>query len=108
MASGAPANNEYEPGSLFSAPEETDDTHKGNNYFYSSLGEVIKLIKPSLENTKIGKCGQNAKFDTYILKRFGIDVHPIVFDSMVASFIINPDRKHNLDALSREYLKYNQ
>lgn len=70
------------------------------------LDEVIKLLKPILENEKINKCGQNSKFDSYIIKRFGIDVHPIKFDTMVASYLINPDDKHNLDALSRKYLNY--
>lgn len=68
--------------------------------------QVIKIIKPILENKKIGKIGQNAKFDTYILKRFGVNVSPIVFDSMVASYVLNPDDKHNLDDLSKKWLNY--
>lgn len=68
--------------------------------------EVIDIIKPILEDKNIGKIGQNAKFDSYILKRFGINVTPIVFDSMVASYVLNPDDKHNLDDLSNKWLNY--
>lgn len=67
---------------------------------------VINLLKPILENEKIGKCGQNIKFDQYILMRYGVLVAPIVFDSMVASFVLNPDEKLNLDALSEKWLNY--
>lgn len=68
--------------------------------------EVLEAIKPILEDKNIGKIGQNAKFDAYILRRFDIKVSPIVFDSMVASYVINPDEKHNLDELSKKWLNY--
>ncbi len=68
--------------------------------------DVFEVIKPLLENEKIGKCGQNVKFDMYILSRNGIDVNPIIFDSMVASYLIDPDQKHNMDALSQKWLNY--
>ncbi len=67
---------------------------------------VIDAIKPLLENPKIGKCGQNIKFDSYIVNRMGINPSPIVFDTMVADYLINPDEKHNLDALSERWLNY--
>ncbi|HRP01978.1 MAG TPA: DNA polymerase I [Candidatus Kapabacteria bacterium] len=70
------------------------------------LMEVLGLLKATLEDISIKKCGQNSKFDMYILKRFGISVNPIAFDTMVASYLINPDDKHNLDAISRKYLNY--
>ena len=70
------------------------------------LDEVVRELKPILEDDNIYKCGQNVKFDSYIIKRFGINVNPIKFDTMVASYLINPDDKHNLDALSRRYLNY--
>jgi DNA polymerase-1 len=69
--------------------------------------EVLDKLKPILSNQTIGKCGQNIKFDAYILKKHGIVVSPLVFDSMVASYIIDPDQKHGMDALSNKYLNYN-
>lgn len=67
---------------------------------------VLKELKPIFENGKVGKCGQNIKFDQYILMRYGVELAPIVFDSMVASFVLNPDTKQNLDALSEKWLNY--
>ncbi len=67
---------------------------------------AISEIKKILENPQIAKCGQNAKFDAFILKRFGINIYPIVFDTMVADYLLNPEVRHNLDALSERWLNY--
>ena len=67
---------------------------------------VVKKLKPILESKKIGKCGQNIKFDQYILMRYDILIAPIVFDSMIASYVLNPDEKLNLDILSEKWLGY--
>lgn len=85
---------------LFSNPSEKKWTVS------LELEKVINELKSTLEDDNIYKCGQNVKFDSYIIKRFGINVKPIKFDTMVASYLINPDDKHNLDALSRRYLNY--
>lgn len=68
--------------------------------------EVLEKLKLILENEKINKIGQNCKFDTYILYRYGVDVNPIEFDSMLASYVLNPDNKHNMDDLSMKWLNY--
>lgn len=67
---------------------------------------VIDKLKPILENDNIGKCGQNIKFDQYIIRRYGVNLNPIEFDSMLASYILDPDEKHNLDELSKKWLNY--
>jgi DNA polymerase-1 len=73
---------------------------------YLSVRSVLNKLKAILENSAIGKCGQNSKFDMSILSRYGIDVYPLEFDSMIASYILNPDERHNLDALSEKWLNY--
>ncbi|NQW30952.1 MAG: DNA polymerase I [Ignavibacteria bacterium] len=70
------------------------------------IADVLKTIKPLLENKEIGKCGQNLKFDSLILRRYGVVVSPIAFDTMLASYVLNPDVRHNLDALSERWLEY--
>jgi DNA polymerase I len=67
---------------------------------------VISRIKPLLEYKNIGKIGQNTKFDTLILNRFGINVKPITFDSMLAQYILNPDKKQGMDSMAETYLNY--
>ena len=61
----------------------------------------LKLIAPVLTDEKIKKCGHNIKFDFRVLKHQGITMAGIYFDSMIASYLLNPDnRQHGLDALS--------
>lgn len=67
---------------------------------------VIEKIKPVLENKNIRKIGQNSKFDALILRRYGISVSPITFDTMLASYVLNPDEKHNMDDLAVKWLNY--
>lgn len=85
---------------LFSIPQEVI------NYKALPIKDVLEKLKPILEDQAIGKCGQNCKFDTYILKRFGVEVSPIEFDSMLASYVLNPDSKHNMDDMSEKWLNY--
>ena len=70
-----------------------------------ALDWVIKKLKPLLEDPKIKKVGQNIKYDLIVLKNEGINLQGIVFDTMLASYILNPSgRRHNMDALAQDYL----
>ncbi|MFA7326023.1 MAG: DNA polymerase I [Candidatus Kapaibacterium sp.] len=89
--------------------EEIDETHFNRKLRADkslSINYVIDMLRPILESDKIGKCGQNIKFDQYILMRYDVLIAPIVFDSMIASYVLNPDEKLNLDALSEKWLGY--
>ncbi|MBI2067548.1 MAG: DNA polymerase I [Deltaproteobacteria bacterium] len=67
--------------------------------------EIVKpYLKPLLENRSIPKYAQNAKYDYTILKRHGVEIQGLQFDTMVASYLLVPDGSHNLDALSQAYL----
>ena len=69
------------------------------------LASVLTRLKPLLEDPGIRKCGQNIKYDMLVLRRHGIDLSGVDFDSMVAAYLINPSaRQFNIDALSLEYL----
>lgn len=66
---------------------------------------VIKTLKPVLENPSVKKYGQNVKYDFIVLSRAGIGLQGIEFDTMVASYLLNPIKlNHNLDDISLEYL----
>ena len=72
-----------------------------------ALDWVIKKLKPLLEDPKIKKVGQNIKYDLIVLKNEGINLQGIVFDTMLASYILNPSgRRHNMDALAQDYLDH--
>lgn len=70
------------------------------------LEAFIKLFKPVLENRKIKKVCQNGKFDISVLRSYGIETDGFYFDTMLASYILDPDQKHNMDSLSEKYLNY--
>lgn len=66
---------------------------------------TLATLKPLIENPNIAKIGQNIKYDWIVLRRAGIDLQGVAFDTMVASYLINPTRRaHNLEAISAEYL----
>jgi len=69
--------------------------------------EYLHILKTVLEDGRIPKCGQNIKYDMLILRRYGIELKNVVFDTMVAAFLIQPDsRSYKLDKLSQQYLNY--
>ena len=70
--------------------------------------DVLLLIKPILEISDIKFIGQNIKYDALILKRNGIDINNIFFDTMIAESLISPEKNsYKLDNLSKDYLNYN-
>ncbi len=70
------------------------------------LDEFISIFKPLFENSGIQKVCQNGKYDIAILGQIGIRVENFYFDTMLASYIIDPDQKHGMDELSKKYLQH--
>lgn len=71
------------------------------------LETVAQQLKPVLEDPVIPKCGHNVKFDTRVLLRSGIKLRGIVFDTMLASQLLDPSRpSHRLDDLVHDLLGY--
>jgi DNA polymerase-1 len=69
------------------------------------LSEVLAALGPLLVDPALPKYGQNIKYDALVLARAGIELAGIGFDTMVASYVINPTRhQHNLTELALEYL----
>lgn len=67
----------------------------------------VKAWQDILENPAIAKVGHNLKYDYGVLKQSGLTLSPIVFDSMIASYLLRPDgRQHSLDALAAELLDH--
>ncbi|HXY55608.1 MAG TPA: DNA polymerase I [Nitrospirota bacterium] len=68
---------------------------------------ALGALKPVLENPSIKKVGQNIKYDVLVLGHYGIAVSGISFDTMIASYLLNPGRSsHSLDAIALEFLNY--
>ncbi|BAY96640.1 DNA polymerase I [Tolypothrix tenuis PCC 7101] len=76
--------------------------HKtGNNL---ELDKVLAALRPILESADYPKALQNAKFDRLVLRCQGIKLAGVVFDTMLASYLLNPDGSHNLSDLAYRYL----
>ncbi|GAB4543198.1 MAG: DNA polymerase I [Anaerolineales bacterium] len=54
------------------------------------LQKVIAALTPAMTRADIRKIGHNAKYDYIVLKRHGLTVTPLTFDTMLAEFIIDP------------------
>lgn len=68
---------------------------------------TMDSLRPLLENRLIRKVGQNIKYDMQVLANNGIQLKGICFDTMVASYLLNPARTgHGLDALAQEHLAH--
>lgn len=68
------------------------------------LTATLNALRPILEDPAYPKVLQNAKFDRLILKHQGINLSGVVFDTMLASYVINPEQSHNLSDLTLRYL----
>ena len=68
---------------------------------------VLGKLKPVLEDKKIKKIGQNIKYEIIVFQNSGIKIKNIYFDTMIASYLINPSKhNHNLEDIALEYLDY--
>lgn len=67
--------------------------------------ETRELLRGALEAESVPKWGQNVKYDLLVLRRHGIEVKGVDFDSMLASYVIDPSRRsHSMDELARDRL----
>ncbi|MFA7360528.1 MAG: DNA polymerase I [Candidatus Kapaibacterium sp.] len=92
--------------------EETIDTGSlfSSNKVRKEIGveikSAIKKIKPFLESKKVKLIGQNIKFDYLLMKKYGVEMNNIHFDTMVGSYVLDASVEHNMDSLSEKWLKY--
>ena len=67
---------------------------------------VLAEFAPALAKPDVLKIGHNLKFDLLLLAWKGVEVTGPLFDTMVAHFLIAPERRHNMDALAEQELGY--
>jgi len=68
--------------------------------------EILSELKPIFADMNILKIGQNIKFDAMMLEQNGVSVNGIYFDTMLASYLLNPSGQHSLDKLAEQHLNY--
>ena len=67
---------------------------------------ILEEFRSFFENESIEKIGHNLKFDIKVLSNYGMPVKGLLFDSMIAHYLINPDMRHGMDILAETYLNY--
>jgi DNA polymerase I len=67
--------------------------------------EVMKQLKPLLEDPDKHKVGQNLKYDRHVLLNHGIDLKGIAHDTMLESYVLDSTAtRHDMDSLAKKYL----
>ena len=74
-------------------------------YYISKSAEFEKILKEIFENEKIEKYGYNLAEDYILLKQTGITMKNIVYDQKVATYILEPTSKLDIDIIVRDYLE---
>ena len=67
---------------------------------------ILNQLRQLFNLSTITWIGQNIKYDLLMLKWYGFELKGKIFDTMLAHYVIDPDGKRNMDALSEKYLGY--
>lgn len=69
--------------------------------------QVLSLLRPLLESERAGKVGQNLKYDASVLAGAGLSLSGIRFDTMVAAYLLDPERRsYSLESLANAFLDH--
>jgi len=67
---------------------------------------LLKTFQALFDDTNKIWVGQNLKYDMLMLKWYGFELKGNIFDTMLAHYVLEPDGKRSMDALSAKYLGY--
>ena len=65
---------------------------------------VLQQLKPLLENKNVCKLGQNLKYDMNVLGNYDIHMQGIQHDTMLQSYVLDSNARHNMDDLAFKHL----
>ena len=70
------------------------------------LNDTLTKLTTLLESEQYKKVGQNLKYARSILLNHGIELHGILFDTMLEAYVIDSTDKHDMDSLAKKYLDH--
>jgi DNA polymerase-1 len=85
---------------------------KGEAYYVPAPENQEKAItlaqrfKKVLEDNSKLLIGQNLKYDALVMKKYNVNLHDNIFDTMLAHYLCEPDLRHKLDYISETMLDY--
>lgn len=68
---------------------------------------IVNIFKPLYESSEILKIGQNLKYDMEVLMNYGVRLATPMFDTMLAHYVLQPEQKHNTEAIAETLHQYN-
>ena len=71
-----------------------------------NTAEYTRIVRPLFEDEGIAKIGQNIKFDLMVLRRLGLEIRGRKYDTMILHYLLDPESRHNMNALAEKYLNY--
>ena len=106
------AGQRLEPAYIPVMWREVDDSSAAGGTLFPTGREVTRLasVQAKLKGVLASDClkvGQNLKFDEWVLGRHGLELSGERFDTMLASYVLDPGRRsHGLDDLVLEFLDH--
>jgi len=85
--------------------------HRSDNLFGEAprqlpKTDVLSALKPILENPGMAKCGHNLKYDIQVLRRAGIELAGIRYDSMLLAYVDEAGQSAKMDNVALKYLEH--
>ena len=87
----------YRPGEAFYVPVPPERER---------AQQIVEIFRGVLENPEITKIGQNLKYDLLVLSNYGVELGGKLADTMLAHYLIEPEKRHGMDRLAVQYLNY--
>lgn len=93
----------WTPGEAWYLPLSTDGGSAGK----LERDATLAALQPILESESVEKISRDAKHDLKLLAGAGIEAHGFVFDTMLASYLLDAgERNHTLGELAQRYLEH--
>ena len=73
---------------------------------HSEAQAIVDEFKVIFENEKIEKIAQNIKYDLMVLTQYGVEIKGKTYDTMLAHYLIEPEKRHGMDILAEDFLNY--
>ena len=65
---------------------------------------TLAKMKPWLESAAHAKLAQNGKYDRHVFANAGIDVRGVVHDTLLQSYVLESNQRHDMDSLAMRHL----
>lgn len=85
---------------------------KGEAYYVpiptdeAEVAQILAHFAPVWQDNNITKIGQNLKYDILVLKKYQIEVAGPIYDTMLAHYLLEPDKRHGMDIMAETMLNY--